>query len=264
MIRERDSARYMSSAQGRFTSADPTFLNILKVVNPQRWNLYGYGLNNPLKYIDPDGNEAVAILYPGYRVGLPRGYTAPLGHAGVVMVAKDGSTRYFEYGRYAPAGAGGDVAQGVVRNAGATPSVERDASGKITPESMKGLLENLSGAAGKGGVVEAAVFDTNEIQDDAMEAYLEGRQAQNNDPNRQHYSLFGGHNCGTLMCEALDSAGRRSPAARMLQNPAGVFSNFMAWPGQFGVTQIFVYAPAKEKVTSKICFENDKGKTVCQ
>ena len=74
---ERDSesgldyfgARYYGSALGRFTSPDPTFLNIRKVFNPQRWNLYGYGVNNPLKFVDPDGNEAVAVYYPGYQVG---------------------------------------------------------------------------------------------------------------------------------------------------------------------------------------------------
>ena len=97
-----------------------------------------------------------------------------------------------------------------------------------------------------------------------MEAYLEGRQAQNSDRNRRHYSLFGGYNCGTLACEALDAAGRRSPAARTMQTPSHVFSNFMAWPGQFGVTQMYIYAPPKEKVTSKICYQDEKGKTVCK
>jgi RHS repeat-associated protein len=114
-------ARYMSSAQGRFTSPDPTFLNILKVTNPQRWNLYGYATNNPLKYIDPDGQEAIAVSYPGYQVGVHGKFTLPLGHAGVVIVRKDGSTHYFEYGRY-----NGPV--GEVRNAGQnntpTPPVE--------------------------------------------------------------------------------------------------------------------------------------------
>jgi hypothetical protein len=129
---------------------------------------------------------------------------------------------------------------------------------------MKALLGTLSSAAGKNGVVEAAVFDTNEIQDAAMEAYLDERQRQNSSLSRRHYSLFGGYHCGTLICEALDAAGRRSPAARTMQTPANIFSNFMAWPGQFGVTQIFVYAPPKEKVTSKICYQDDKGKTVCQ
>lgn len=75
-------ARYCAGVQGRFTSPDPTFLNILKVVNPQRWNLYSYAINNPLKYVDPDGQEAIAIRYPGYQVGLSKGFTAPLGHGG--------------------------------------------------------------------------------------------------------------------------------------------------------------------------------------
>jgi RHS repeat-associated protein len=55
-------ARYFFSPQGRFTSPDPTFLNILMVTNPQRWNLYGYGLNNPLRYVDPDGEESRLII----------------------------------------------------------------------------------------------------------------------------------------------------------------------------------------------------------
>src|SRR5665213_4589361 len=54
--KERDSetgldyfgARYMSSAQGRFTSADPITATPLHIINPQRWNMYAYGVNNPL------------------------------------------------------------------------------------------------------------------------------------------------------------------------------------------------------------------------
>jgi len=62
-------ARYMSAAQGRFTSPDPvnhpskssldqgSFLK-----DPERWNLYAYGLNNPLKYTDQNGAEAGAAF----------------------------------------------------------------------------------------------------------------------------------------------------------------------------------------------------------
>lgn len=60
--KERDSetgldyfgARYFSSAQGRFTSADEPFAD-QHPDEPQSWNLYTYGRNNPLAYIDPSG-----------------------------------------------------------------------------------------------------------------------------------------------------------------------------------------------------------------
>ncbi len=76
--RERDGetgldyfgARYMSGAQGRFTSADPS--SPLQRTrsrdeqdeypsNPQYWNKYAYSINNPLKYIDPDGEWPILI-----------------------------------------------------------------------------------------------------------------------------------------------------------------------------------------------------------
>lgn len=47
-------ARYMSSAQGRFTSPDP-LLNSGRPDDPQSWNRYAYVSNNPLKYRDPFG-----------------------------------------------------------------------------------------------------------------------------------------------------------------------------------------------------------------
>jgi RHS repeat-associated protein len=49
-------ARYQSSVQGRFTSADPLSGNPHR---PQSWNRYAYVLNNPLKLIDPTGMSAV-------------------------------------------------------------------------------------------------------------------------------------------------------------------------------------------------------------
>jgi RHS repeat-associated protein len=88
-------ARYLAPAQGRFTSPDPTFLNALRVVNPQRWNLYSYALDNPLRYVDPDGEESMAVFYPGYQVGVTKTFTLPLGHAGVVIVDPNGTTHYF-------------------------------------------------------------------------------------------------------------------------------------------------------------------------
>jgi RHS repeat-associated protein len=47
-------ARYFSGAQGRFTSVDPSMLSTV-LANPQSWNRYTYALNNPLRYVDPNG-----------------------------------------------------------------------------------------------------------------------------------------------------------------------------------------------------------------
>jgi RHS repeat-associated protein len=64
-------ARYYASMQGRFTGADPYDINLERqntadpeeaealfrdyVFQPQHWNRYAYALNNPLRYLDPDG-----------------------------------------------------------------------------------------------------------------------------------------------------------------------------------------------------------------
>jgi RHS repeat-associated protein len=50
-------ARYFSAAQGRFTSADDFFKDS-HVADPQSWNKYAYTRNNPLRYVDPTGENA--------------------------------------------------------------------------------------------------------------------------------------------------------------------------------------------------------------
>ena len=50
-------ARYYSSAQGRFMGVDPIFLKKERLSDPQRLNLYAYVRNDPLKYIDPTGED---------------------------------------------------------------------------------------------------------------------------------------------------------------------------------------------------------------
>jgi len=65
--KERDSesgldyfgARYDASSLGRFMTPDPLMASG-HARNPQTWNRYAYALNNPLRFVDPDGMEVPA------------------------------------------------------------------------------------------------------------------------------------------------------------------------------------------------------------
>src|SRR5205814_7043328 len=46
--------RYYASTMGRFTSVDPLGASA-RLSNPQSMNRYVFVLNNPLRYVDPDG-----------------------------------------------------------------------------------------------------------------------------------------------------------------------------------------------------------------
>jgi RHS repeat-associated protein len=51
-------ARYYASPQGRFLTPDAPFAD-QQAADPQSWNLYAYGRNSPLKFVDRNGRECV-------------------------------------------------------------------------------------------------------------------------------------------------------------------------------------------------------------
>lgn len=61
--KERDSEsgldnfekRYFGSSLGHFMTPDPPLMD-QHIADPQSWNLYSYVRNNPLSFVDPDGN----------------------------------------------------------------------------------------------------------------------------------------------------------------------------------------------------------------
>lgn len=53
-------ARYYGSSMGRFMSPDPSRLSIMPN-DPQTWNRYTYGKNNPLRFIDDNGKWPTEI-----------------------------------------------------------------------------------------------------------------------------------------------------------------------------------------------------------
>jgi RHS repeat-associated protein len=61
-------ARYYSSVQGRFTSADPIVIHLGRMLEPYRLNLYSYSRNNPLRFIDPNGLDDIVYDQSGREV----------------------------------------------------------------------------------------------------------------------------------------------------------------------------------------------------
>lgn len=77
-------ARYYAGIQGRFTGTDPYDINFERqktsdpeeaddlfrdyIGQPQHWNRYAYVLNNPLRYVDPDGLMKYTIVLLGKTI----------------------------------------------------------------------------------------------------------------------------------------------------------------------------------------------------
>ena len=55
-------ARYYGHRQYRFLSVDPVINKNEALTNPQLWNLYSYCHNNPITFLDPDGDKEINIL----------------------------------------------------------------------------------------------------------------------------------------------------------------------------------------------------------
>jgi RHS repeat-associated protein len=90
-------ARYMSSAQGRWTSPDRINLTRSRLLNPANTlNKYIYGGNNPLKFIDRDGEDITIFYRP------PSGSAFDFGH--VFLGALNQETGRVGFLDYYPAG----------------------------------------------------------------------------------------------------------------------------------------------------------------
>jgi len=59
-------ARYYSPHLGRFMSVDPAGGNEF---SPQSWNRYTYALSNPMRLVDPDGENPILVLAAAGVVG---------------------------------------------------------------------------------------------------------------------------------------------------------------------------------------------------
>lgn len=202
--KERDSetgldffgARYMSSAQGRFTSPDPLGANILRVINPQRWNMYAYAVNNPLAFTDPDGRDAIAVNFSKLAGGA--------GHSAVISVHRDGTATFGEYG---PRGGSKPFFPGQYTIRPLQTNVAFASDGTPTSDSYAALLNELAGEEGQPkDSISFAHFKTAEWETAALDAYLEAARQRQLKGDAPFYAV-GVNDCRDFCLAGLRTAG---------------------------------------------------------
>jgi uncharacterized protein RhaS with RHS repeats len=181
-------ARYYDARTGRLLQPDP------KAAKYLAWSPYTYTLDNPLKYVDPNGKDAIPIVFKDYKISALGVKWSGLGHAGILLIDnKTGTTKYYEYGRYDKEG------KGLVRQR-TVSDVVMDKNGMPTKESLTKVLGEISKEAGKGGNITGAYIKNDNFKE--MNDYAHDRKSENSDPNREGYNITG-NNCGTFMKETL-------------------------------------------------------------
>lgn len=112
--KERDSettldyfgARYYSAQIARWTTPDP-FMPSAKDINPQTWNRYSYVLNNPLRYVDPNGldysdlDDAQKKLFQTYADKYNKDHKSNLSAENVYKTLSESQMATFEANTFA-------------------------------------------------------------------------------------------------------------------------------------------------------------------
>ena len=159
--KERDSesgldyflARYYSSAQGRFTSADKPFAGQYED-DPQSWNLFAYARNNPLLYVDPLGEDYNVFDKDGNLIGQAKdqkdlkGYVLVSSKNGGRILTFEGGYRaeYFEGDPGKPVQAKDDSGMTPIAR-GVLTELDRSASGSLQ------LIRGFAVVTTAGGVI---------------------------------------------------------------------------------------------------------------
>lgn len=171
---------------------------------------YVYCMNNPVKYIDPNGKDAVLVVFPDYKISTPIGKMGNLGHAGVLLINnKTGLTKYYEYGRYDKEG------KGEVRNIKIS-NVKIDKNGKPTTESLNKVMGELSKKAGQNGRIDGAYIESDKFEN--MDKYATIKENENSNPSRKTYSLTG-NNCGTFAADVVNQDENVNKKAPIIVDP---------------------------------------------
>jgi RHS repeat-associated protein len=241
-------ARYFSAAQGRFTSPDPVSGTVLHILNPQRWNMYAYAVNNPLAYTDPDGRDAIAVKFGNGAHNL--------GHAGIASVHHDGKGTFVDF---SPQHAGSPHDAGKYTFDDFKTQIQYGPDGKPTKASLTALANELADSEQQArNSVSVAYFKTSDAETAALDAYINAARAQQAQGKQPTYWV-GFRDCIWFCMNGMQKAGV-GQGASPLTIPNLQYLNFWLWADQTAAGT----NPPKEQVTSKICYADENGKQVCQ
>ena len=183
-----DSAARFQTTDGIFTGIDPLAEKYYHI------SPYAYCAGNPMNVVDPDGKDGIYIVFPDYVITVGDKKYKHLGHAGVLLINNEtGLTKYYEYGRY------DNENMGIVRNI-IVPNVTIGKNGLPTKESLNKTLNCISEKSGQKGQIEGAYIKSDQF--DKMNSYAEKQMQDNNNLDREPYSLLS-NNCGTFAADVL-------------------------------------------------------------
>jgi RHS repeat-associated protein len=166
-------ARFDASSVGRFATPD-LFANDTHPSDPQSWILYTYVRNNPLRYVDPDGEKVyVGGVTGGDLDELLRRINATYGCSGCVTVGDDG------YLAVNTSGLSADVQKATANLTGAINSTDWFAEVRVSNNDSNvafGQTRANQGAVPWGGVRRNAdlivldLADNRQVQGDKLAA----------------------------------------------------------------------------------------------
>jgi len=239
-------ARYFSSAQGRFTSPDPVSGTLLHVLNPQRWNMYTYAVNNPLSYVDPDGRDAIVVNFANMAVGM--------GHRAVISVNRDGSATFSEFG---PRGGAKPEYPGQYTSYGMSTKVTVGSNGLPTPETLAAVQKELAQHEGQSqGSISLAYYKTSDAETTSLNAYIQAARQAQAKGDAPFYSV-GVWDCRDYCLGGLHAAGVNTGNYVHLNLAPNFLFQFL----QSAADMTYPPEKKKEEVTSKVCYVDLKGKT---
>jgi RHS repeat-associated protein len=185
-------ARYYASSMGRMLSPDPGSPTPLHLLNPQRWNMYSYALNNPFSYTDSTGMDAAAVNFSKE--------IAIVGHEGIMSVHSDGTV---VYARFGPAGGSRPAGPGEVQSFALNAKVQFDSNGQPTTDSLNAVKKELATSGPEKGQDPSSIrinyFKTTPEETANLDQWIKQQQDASNRGQSPRYNVAT-NNC-TMFCQ---------------------------------------------------------------